>query len=52
MPDREPFTPPDVPQPDFAGEAQSDGAELANQILEGEGPETREEQPQGEQPQP
>lgn len=35
--DREPFTPPNVPQPDFAGDRpQDDGAELANEILEGE----------------
>lgn len=34
--DRPPFTPPDVPQPNFAGTEDDDGVELANEILNGE----------------
>lgn len=36
MADREPFQPPNVEQPNFAGTDQGDGVELANEILQGE----------------
>lgn len=56
MADREPFQPPTIPEPDFkATEQQSDGVEIANEILQGEAggaPPTDETQRQPPPPQP
>jgi hypothetical protein len=51
--DRQPFTPPDVPQPDFRGtEEQGDGSELANEILENRTPPSEEPPRQASEPPP
>jgi hypothetical protein len=56
MADREPFNPSPVPEPDFKGPEQNDGADLAHEILEGDGTppsqEAREPQPKTPEPQP